>query len=55
MVVMPTYVKTPASVTDAEVLAEHLHVAMWKAIVQSVPYLPQYDSVCNIGIVWLGV
>ena len=48
MGVMPRYVKTPVSVTDAEVLSKHPYVAMWKQMVQFIPYLPHYDSVCNL-------
>ena len=50
MGVMPRYVKTPVSVTDAEVLSKHPYVAMWKTMVQFLPYLPQYDYVCNLNI-----
>jgi integrase len=42
--VMPRYVKTPAEVTDAEVLAKHPYLPMWKTMVQFLPYLPQYES-----------
>ena len=48
MGVMPRYVKTPLSVTDAEVISKHPYVAMWKQMMAFLPYLPQYDSVCNI-------
>ena len=48
--VMPRYVKTPVSVTDAEVLTKHPYVAMWKQMVQFLPYLPQYDDVCAIYV-----
>jgi len=46
--VMPRFVKTPVSVTDAEVLSKHPYVAMWKTMVQFLPYLPHYDYVCNL-------
>ena len=48
MGVMPRYVKTPVSVTDAEVIAKHPYVAMWKEKMMFLPYLPQYDYVCNL-------
>lgn len=50
MGVMPRYVKTPVSVTDAEVLGKHPYVGMWKTMVQFLPYLPQYEQVCNLYI-----
>lgn len=46
MGVMPRYVKTPVSVTDTEVINKHPYVAMWKEMVEFLPYLPQYGSVC---------
>lgn len=48
MEVMPRYVKTPVSVTDAEVITKHPYVAMWKGMIEFLPYLPQYESVCNL-------
>ena len=45
--VLPRYVKVPADVTDIEVLSKHPYVPMWKTMLQFIPYLPQYDCVCN--------
>jgi len=42
--VMPRYVKTPAEVTDIEVLNKHPFLPMWKTMVQFLPYLPQYQQ-----------
>ena len=50
MGVMPRYIKTPVSVTDSEILTKHPYVAMWKQMVQFLPYLEQYNQVCNICI-----
>lgn len=50
MGVMPRYIKTPVSVTDSEVLTKHPYVAMWKDMMQFLPYLPQYDSVSAIYV-----
>ena len=50
MGVMPRYVKTPVSVTDAEVIAKHPYVAMWKKMMQFLPYLEQYNDVCAIYV-----
>lgn len=46
--VMPRYVRTPVSETDAKVINRHPYVAMWKDMIQFLPYLPQYESVCNM-------
>ena len=46
MGVMPSYVRTPKQVTDAQVIAEHPYVSMWKEMIAFLPYLPQYNSVC---------
>ena len=48
MGVMPRYIKTPVSVTDAKVITKHPYVAMWKQMMAFLPYLPQYNSVCAI-------
>jgi integrase len=55
MGVMPRYVKTPVSVTDREVINKHPYVAMWKDMMQFLPYLPQYDSVCAICVICTAV
>jgi len=47
--VMPRYVKTPAEVTDIEVLNKHPYVPMWKDMIAFIPYLPQYNYICNCG------
>lgn len=48
MGVMPRYIRTPLSVSDAEVISKHPYVAMWKQMMAFLPYLPQYDSVSAI-------
>jgi len=48
--VMPSYIKTPLSVTDAEVISKHPYVAMWKRMMQFLPYLEQYNDVCAIYV-----
>ena len=50
MGVMPRYVKTPVSVTDAEVISKHPFVPLWKKMMQFLPYLPQYNDVCAIYV-----
>ena len=50
MGVMPRYVKTPMSITDAEVISKHPYVAMWKKMMQFLPYLEQYSDVCAIYV-----
>ena len=53
MGVMPRYVKTPVSVTDAEVIKKHPYVSAWKEMMQFLPYLPQYGSVCAKYVYYL--
>jgi hypothetical protein len=45
---MPRYVKTPVSVTDAEVIGKHPFVVRWRDMLEFLPYLSQYKQVCNI-------
>ena len=46
--VMPRYVKTPAELTDLEVLSKHPYLPMWKTMIEFIPYLPQYSQMCNL-------
>ena len=46
--VMPRYVKTPVSVTDAEVIDKHPFVVRWRDMLKFVPCLSQYNQVCNM-------
>jgi hypothetical protein len=46
--IMPRYVKTPVSVTDAEVIGKHPFVVRWRDMLEFLPYLSQYNQVCNM-------
>ena len=41
--VMPRYVKTPAEVTDIEVLSKHPYIPIWQSVIRYMAYLPQYQ------------
>jgi hypothetical protein len=45
--IMPRYVKTPAEVTDIEVLSKHPFIPMWETMIEFITYLPQYNCMCN--------
>jgi len=45
---MPRYVKTPVSVTDAEVMDKHSFSVRWRDMLKFIPCFSQYNEVCNM-------